>query len=70
LLLTVCGVDMSDRRLTVGSWKKLSLQARLWLWVGLSGYVAPVLFALPVGAQEVGGVDEWMSGEVDEWGSG
>jgi iron complex outermembrane recepter protein len=58
---------MSDRRLTVGSWKKLSLQVRLWLWVGLSGYVAPVLFVLPVGAQEVGGVDEWMSGGVDEF---
>jgi iron complex outermembrane recepter protein len=58
---------MSDRWLTVGSWKKLSLQVRLWLWVGLSGYVAPVLFVLPVGAQEVGGVDEWMSGGVDEF---
>jgi iron complex outermembrane recepter protein len=58
---------MSDRRLTVGSWKKLSLQVRLWVLAGLSGCVANGLLGLPVGAQEVGRVDEWMSGEVDEF---
>jgi iron complex outermembrane recepter protein len=42
---------MSDRWLTVGSWKKLSLQVRLGLLAGLSGCIANGFLAVPVGAQ-------------------
>ncbi|MBF2050497.1 MAG: TonB-dependent receptor plug domain-containing protein [Elainella sp. C42_A2020_010] len=40
----------------MGSWRKLSVQVRLWLLAGLSGCVANGLLVLPVRAQEEG---EW-----------
>ncbi|QYO62236.1 TonB-dependent siderophore receptor [Leptolyngbya sp. 7M] len=54
----------------MGSWKKLSLQVRLWLLTGVSGCIAHGLLILPAGAQVTSPQPSPYQGEGVETGEG